>query len=161
MVEQILLNILPKVRSMEACSTSCLFSTCDIGTAVFLKGMPNYSVFRNNVTHRQNNDDHHWKSTMENRLNTLYTEFKNTNSQIGELLAIVKTGLVESLQDTITPSVGRVQAGCAYHAQGDETCEPGTYPTVTFYSTSSMLKARDVEPRSLMHCQGLLHSFPV
>jgi hypothetical protein len=50
---------------------------------------------------------------MEHRFDSLYTEFRSVNSQIGELLAIVKTGMTESLEDNHAPGIAGVQDGCA------------------------------------------------
>jgi hypothetical protein len=78
-----------------------------------MQGTPNYSIFKNNVPLRQSHEEHQWRSTMEHRFDSLYTEFRSVNSQIGELLAIVKTGMTESLEDNHAPGIAGVQDGCA------------------------------------------------
>lgn len=64
---------------------------------------------------------------MENRLDCLYTEFRNTNSQICELLAIVKTGMAESLHPTAAASDGQAEEGFPRQLPRDNPFEPCMY----------------------------------
>lgn len=92
-----------------------------------MQGTPNYLLFKNDVRSCQKQDEDQWRSSVENRLDSLYTEFRNTNSQIRELLAIVKTGMAESLNPSAAANVGQGEDGFQRHFERDELPQPGMY----------------------------------